>query len=76
MDYKSIKDFPRVISGRMGAMAARQNEDEQQTDFLAMTLFLVAISGLIAACCYVVSRLSRERAYREKWNDYDDCGWA
>jgi len=26
--------------------------------------------------CYVIYRLSSERAYREKWKDYSDCGWA
>jgi len=38
--------------------------------------FVGAISVLILAACYVVSRLSSERAYREKWKDYNDCGWA
>jgi NADH:ubiquinone oxidoreductase subunit 3 (subunit A) len=76
MDYRSIKDFPRYVSGRMSAYTARQNVEEQETDFWALAVFVAAISGLLIACFYVVSRLSKERAYREKWNDYDDCGWA
>lgn len=38
--------------------------------------FVGAISVLILVACYVVSRLSSERAYRAKWQDYNDCGWA
>lgn len=42
----------------------------------AMAIFVGAITALLIVCCYVVSRLSGERAYREKWQDYNDCGWA
>lgn len=38
--------------------------------------FVGAIAVLLLACCYVVSRLSSERAYRAKWQEYNDCGWA
>jgi len=38
--------------------------------------FVGAISVLLLIAYYVVGRFSRERAYREKWKDYNDCGWA
>lgn len=38
--------------------------------------FVGAISVLLLVACYVISRLSSERAYRNKWKDYNDCGWA
>lgn len=38
--------------------------------------FAGAIAVLILAACYVASRLAGERAYRAKWQDYNDCGWA
>jgi hypothetical protein len=38
--------------------------------------FVAAISILLLVAGYVISRLSGERAYREKWKDYNDCGWA
>lgn len=38
--------------------------------------FVTAIAALLLVAGYVISRLSSERAYREKWKDYNDCGWA
>lgn len=45
-------------------------------DIGVTTAFVGAISVLLFVACYVISRLSSERAYREKWKDYNDCGWA
>lgn len=38
--------------------------------------FVAAISILLLVAGYVISRLSGDRVYREKWKDYNDCGWA
>lgn len=38
--------------------------------------FVGAISILLLVAYYVVGRLASERAYRTKWKDYNDCGWA
>lgn len=38
--------------------------------------FVGAIAVLLLVACYVISRLAGERAYRAKWQDYNDCGWA
>jgi hypothetical protein len=38
--------------------------------------FVAAIAILLLVAGYVISRLSGDRAYREKWKDYNDCGWA
>ncbi|WRS26736.1 hypothetical protein U6B65_10360 [Oscillospiraceae bacterium MB08-C2-2] len=38
--------------------------------------FIGAIVVLVLVGVYVVSRTSSDRAYREKWKDYYDCGWA
>lgn len=38
--------------------------------------FVGAIAVLLLVAGYVISRLSSERAHREKWKDYNDCGWA
>lgn len=34
---------------------------------------LLAVSGGVA---YFLYRISREKAYKEKWKDYVDCGLA
>lgn len=38
--------------------------------------FVAAISILLLVAGYVISRLSSDQAYKEKWKDYNDCGWA
>jgi hypothetical protein len=38
--------------------------------------FAAAVAVLLMAAMYVVARIMSERAYREKWQDYNDCGWA
>ncbi len=38
--------------------------------------FVGAVAVLLLAAMYVIARLAGNRAYREKWKDYNDCGWA
>lgn len=40
------------------------------------TAFIGAIAVLLFVAGYVIMRLERDRAYRAKWQDYNDCGWA
>lgn len=40
---------------------------------LAVAAVLVAAAG---ALTYIYCRISREKAYKEKWKDYIDCGLA
>jgi hypothetical protein len=38
--------------------------------------FVGALAVLVFVGFYVTARFVRERVSREKWKDYDDCGWA
>jgi len=49
---------------------------KKKADCVAAGSFVMAIAVLLLAAGYVVHRLAGERAYREKWKDYNDCGWA
>lgn len=40
---------------------------------LSAAAVLLAVSGGVA---YFLYRISREKAYNEKWKDYVDCGLA
>lgn len=40
------------------------------------TAFVAAIAVLMLVAGYVISRLASDHAHREKWKDYNDCGWA
>lgn len=46
------------------------------SDAGAATAFAGAIAALVLIAFYVASRLAADRTYREKWRDYNDCGWA
>lgn len=35
---------------------------------------LLAVVLALAAVVYAVSRVMQDRAYDEKWSDYDECG--
>ncbi len=37
---------------------------------------VAAVAVLIISAAYVSSKLINERAYRQKWEDYDECGLA
>jgi putative effector of murein hydrolase LrgA (UPF0299 family) len=40
---------------------------------IAATTILLAVTGAVS---YLLIRISREKAYNEKWEDYIDCGLA
>ena len=54
----------------------KQSDADKKIDFLAAGSLVAAIAVLSLAAGYVATRISAERAYREKWQDYNDCGWA
>ena len=49
---------------------------KKQADCAVGVSFIAAIAILLMVAGYVIQRLSSDRAYREKWKDYNDCGWA
>ena len=61
---------------RLPWLRSREAAAKKKTDCLVAGSFIAAISVLLLAAGYVVYRLAGERAYREKWKDYNDCGWA
>lgn len=65
-------------------MAARNHESQQTaqknqsllrklTKMSTVSLILGVVT-LLTGMAYLVYRFFSERAYREKWKDYDDCG--
>ncbi len=40
---------------------------------IGLSLLVAAVAGTVA---YIVFKITGERAYREKWKDYIDCGLA
>lgn len=57
-------------------MFRKQKPQVPLKDIGMVTAFVGAISVLLLVAGYVIYRLSSERAYRAKWQDYNDCGWA
>lgn len=52
------------------------NKKLQMRDAGVAAAFVGAVAVLLLVAGYVISRLASERAYRAKWKDYNDCGWA
>ncbi|MEG0571215.1 MAG: hypothetical protein RR497_06180 [Oscillospiraceae bacterium] len=38
--------------------------------------FLLGIAVIASAAAYIIYRYMSDKAYHEKWKDYDDCGLA
>jgi hypothetical protein len=45
-------------------------------DMGVAAVFVSAVAALLLVAMYVIARLESDRAYRAKWQDYNDCGWA
>ena len=61
--------FKKYLKSSAKAMRGR-------ADFAVAAAFVGAISVLLMVAGYVIQRLASEKAHREKWKDYNDCGWA
>ncbi len=66
----------RGIKGRAGFNMSLFHPDDlrgkmEKRSFVTLVL---GIMTLLSAGAYLVYRYVSERAYREKWKDYDDCG--
>ncbi|MCL2035398.1 MAG: hypothetical protein FWG94_11815 [Oscillospiraceae bacterium] len=53
-----------------------QLDSLKQCDTSMAAAFVAAIAVLLLVAGYVIHRLAKDHAYREKWKDYSDCGWA
>lgn len=65
-ESKLFKDF----------ISSAQSSKTKLRDAGAAAAFVGAIAVLLIIAGYVINRLASDRAYREKWRDYNDCGWA
>lgn len=49
-------------------------EMREKMETRSFVTLVLGIMTLLSAAAYLVYRYASERAYREKWKDYDDCG--
>lgn len=54
-------------------MSKRNRSSNNVFSVVALVLGLV---GVVVAALYMIYRFLSDRAYQEKWKDYDDCGLA
>ena len=66
-----LPDFSKIIN-----RVSKSERENFLRDASVGIAFVAAISILLLVAGYVINRLSRDRVYREKWKDYNDCGWA
>ena len=65
--------FPRLLSYWDKEVL---NKEKPLRDTGVAIAFVAAIAVLLLVAGYVINRMAGNRAYREKWKDYRDCGWA
>lgn len=58
---------------------SRQTSQKNQSLFKKLTKMstislILGVLTLLTGMAYLVYRFFSERAYREKWKDYEDCG--
>jgi hypothetical protein len=49
---------------------------ESGFNIFSVASLVVGLAAVVMAGLYLVYRFLDERAYHEKWKDYDDCGLA
>ncbi|HIZ54936.1 MAG TPA: hypothetical protein H9671_01855 [Firmicutes bacterium] len=51
-------------------------KEKEQIDrsFVRVFSLLLAVAAIASTTAYFVYRFFSDRAYNEKWKDYDDCG--
>jgi hypothetical protein len=54
----------------------RRMKELKLRDMGVASAFVGAVAVLVFVAMYVFARLQNDRAYRAKWQDYNDCGWA
>jgi len=51
-----------------------ENEEIRISTKKSALSVIVALVLVVASAGYIVYRIVSERAYNEKWKDYDECG--
>ncbi len=52
------------------------NEQEKKTLLLStITSVLLSLTVVIGVVSYLIIRAKSLKAYKEKWKDYDECGY-
>ena len=49
---------------------------KKKTNAFSIVSLVLGLVTLVVAALYLVYRFLSDRAYHEKWKDYDDCGLA
>ena len=49
---------------------------KKKTNAFSIVSLVLGMVSLVVAALYLVYRFLSDRAYHEKWKDYDDCGLA
>ena len=59
-------------------MQQKKNNTTQKkkTNGFSIVSLVLGLVTLVVAALYLVYRFLSDRAYHEKWKDYDDCGLA
>ncbi|HIQ59308.1 MAG TPA: hypothetical protein IAB22_07630 [Candidatus Merdivicinus intestinavium] len=53
----------------------RLRENDRGMTAMSVVTLVFGMLTLIMGGAYLINHFLTERAYRNKWKDYEDCGW-
>lgn len=66
---------------KLGMIRTREQKgasamEKKGSNAFSVVSLVLGLVGVVVAALYLVYRFLSDRAYHEKWKDYDDCGLA
>ena len=51
-----------------------KNQKKHEMKLMSLISMLLGMAAIVTTAAYIVYRVISEKAYNEKWKDYNDCG--
>ena len=51
-----------------------KNQKKHEMKLMSLISMLLGMAAIVTTATYIVYRVISEKAYNEKWKDYNDCG--
>lgn len=75
IDFEPLRGYYKIKDTRVTALISRRwSLMKISRTFSAVVAAATILLAVTSAVAYFLYRVSREKAYNEKWEDYIDCG--
>lgn len=66
----------QVCSNNFGGIIMKSKKTEVERKQLPIISLLLGLAVVATTAAYVLYKFASDRAYKKKWQDYDECGLA